>query len=1167
MGRFTDPQTSAGKLNNIKTISNQGGNIVIEMDNGDQFNLGPIAASNSLPVKFSDGTTGDITTLGVGSGLTESVNGGEVTLNAQVSDDDLAKLRARSVTHIAITGDEMTVTHGDGAAAKYQLPTGGAPGQPSDTTALRNEITFLENTLTSEGKDINGLKQQFGRYDHEMSTVEGASVWRGTAAPIYPDDAKHSYYWTFHDTPAREAIEPVPNPTNGPLVDGTLLYVANQNKEATVRLEAQTGQNIDGATSYTVQPNTFAVLVLTGVTWNLIESGYIPDSLFDLTNRILSQAQQEGLFDDVANEHQGGLKLFLTEQERDQFTQVAANKKYLYRSVCLVVTNTDAVSQWFYWSGTKTDGTDGAWKQLKEDSTQPTASGITLKDQQVEAAGITEIEIQPPLKFEVNSGESSKASAYIDQRAYEEQHAASCLLQLDSVESVEWEKARAIYLSHEVIPTGEYYSLNPAQRGLNVQDNTGGDAAVTGGELTRIMASVGFLGNAPSNGNIKIWIKYKDPASPLPAGILHDVNGDPMLVERYYEAGASLSEPLVIAGAMMATGNSPIILMIETSFNADIALDQQKTLMAVEQFNDGYETSIAAIEFQRRLGISIIPEIRQFKQSMFSLKDELAGVTMPQVLVEAGKGGDVLNEFGVKAITDINVKVENDLLTITDNNDIADFYVDISLDNVETQMLRGKQIRYSVTLQDINDAFRVEVYKFTGTPNPQGEIYNSRNNDSLVLNEGYSLVASNFVSENALGGFTEKTYTTTVPDDANNIYIIIRPVSAQQPITLVVKDFDWGSVNNFKGYVEIARSNLNEQYLAESDEYAEFIMDNRGYKEIRYTIGTTQAGGYPMPVGRFAKGNAPIKINNSLNKVPTSQDPQNDGVYEFEKDAEALPSVTWLVRNEGSEDVTVTFSSVLYPAQATEGQETEIPESVKSFTVPANTPAPGIKYTIPAYSILVETGQAIGYRAKADKAGAYVQSDSSTQLLQQTVFDFKELSDQSDAPADADTLRAAFLTQSPTEDAKQTLSADGVPEVIQFNDLQLASPHITFNQEDNTFTFLENEDFMFSISAQVLRELTGAQVDWVVFAETSADNGATWQPVDGSARIKTIGSANANRVDFIDFTAPIRATAGLKFRFSHATDNASKQVSIISKAPNLGAPSSAGVIAGFYGKG
>lgn len=620
--------------------------------------------------------------------------------------------------------------------------------------------------------------------------------------------------------------------------------------------------------------------------------------------------------------------------------------------------------------------------------------GITINGHK-----LTEFNTAPPIQFDTGLGTGGTARMLIDPSAYEAQHGNSCLVKLDMVQTVSGQSPHTVYMSEEVVPTGEYFNLDPQGKGITVQDNTGGDTAVTGGQMTEVLTKLSFVDDAPEDGNVKVWIEYNDPSDPIAKNILVDVNGNPLAVEKSFKGGDAIGD-LVLAGAFMAKATQPLKVVVETSFDANskITLDPTNTMVCLNQFSNGYETSIARIEFLRRAAIQITPAIQKFTSKMLAMSDELNGLTTQATTLEPGTGTDTLNEFGVQNLTEVSVEIKDDEMIVKDTGGIADFYVDTLIDNTHTRMLRGKEIAAGITIGNQNNAFEFEAYEWTGKPDHASQVYSSRNNGSIILNTGWKVIKGLFVSEQPNGNSYGHVLTFTVPTTANNVLVLVRPQVAESPTTLKLSEFDWGTTKDFTGYVEIERYSMHENHLRFDDEYAEFLLTNEGYVSLRYTINNTPSTGNPMPVGKLAKGKAPVVIDNTVNQVSGSAVPQYDGAVKFLKDGEASIAKTYNVWNEQGTDNTVTFWDVLIDV---DGNETKIPESERTFTVPKNTGAPGIVYNIPAYAVDVETGQRVGGRATSNKAdGAYVQSQNISEYLVQTIVELKELVADSSDTAD-----------------------------------------------------------------------------------------------------------------------------------------------------------------------
>lgn len=742
-----------------------------------------------------------------------------------------------------------------------------------------------------------------------------------------------------------------------------------------------------------------------------------------------------------ANQIQGNWQTFGTTDLRDKWTNMYKSRRY--NTVAFVKKGENNYPSIYVWSGTKKDGTDGNWKfvgylggiaitdlngaLLRVDSTIVLGQGLSIEEAGDQGNGViikldkpaaapsgtgspltveqqwgnydtvddvTEINTLWPL--EINQGQSGPgqkspgiAMLSIQPDAYEPAQGKSCLLKSELLTLVRGQKPKVIYMSEELVPTGEWFNLDPAAGGVTVQDNTGGDTAVTGGQLTEVLASVGFYDTVPDDCNIKIWVEYKDPSNPIDSHILKDADGHPVVYEKVLSAGNSIGK-VILSGAFYAKGTEPLKVVVESSLSANqqLAVDSQKSMVCLNQFGQGWATSVARIEFLRRNGIEIIPAVRTFRPNMRSLASAIRGITVPASQLSSGEDDDTLNQFGLRPITDISAEIKDGAVTIKDVGKVADFYFDTILDNVETAMLRGKDNDCSVTLENPDGAFVLEAYSWTGNPDQIGSVYTSRTDDSIDVIQGWKLVGQTFIAEDTRGIPAMHTLKFTVPEDANNIVVLVRPSVAQQANTMILSGFTWGTPETLHAYTEIARNMVHEEHLRYSESYSEWLLPVSGFASLRYTINNT-AEGNPMPVGKLGKGKAPVSIDNKVNPVGGSSVPQYDGVMKFASDGEASISKTYRVMNETGTDSTVTFWDLLFDV---DGNPSKIPGSEKTFTVKANTNYPGILCTIPAYAVDVEAGQSVGGRAKASKAdGAYIETRTERDYLIQTVIDFKKL--------------------------------------------------------------------------------------------------------------------------------------------------------------------------------
>jgi hypothetical protein len=150
-------------------------------------------------------------------------------------------------------------------------------------------------------------------------------------------------------------------------------------------------------------------------------------------------------------------------------------------------------------------------------------------------------------------------------------------------------------------------------------------------------------------------------------------------------------------------------------------------------------------------------------------------------------------------------------------------------------------------------------------------------------------------------------------------------------------------------------------------------------------------------------------------------------------------------------------------------------------------------------------------------------------------------------------------------DIKQSLAVSNVAQIVTLTEHQWVTDLVTVTLPSGQFVFETAAGLMLSASFQILRETGGGTIYWTVFVETSIDDGLTWQPYPGTARRIAMTSADVDDIKLVDLTLAVKGGVGERFRFMHATTNASKQVSIISQSAAGGAPSSAGAIISTLG--
>lgn len=682
---------------------------------------------------------------------------------------------------------------------------------------------------------------------------------------------------------------------------------------------------------------------------------------------------------------------FETESDKQAFT--LSFKSRLFHSWCVVRDS----SAWYEWTGTQEDGSDGDWNEIDIGGGSGGIDGITIDNKKV-----TSFDTGPSLEFAELQG---KDTILIKPGSFEPMTAPSFLGKSNEIKVLDSGLDIRVFCNDPITPYGMYFSPDNALEGINVQEDDDRDPNL-GGQLTELLGSVGFDQKAPKDGTIKLWFMYHQNGAYLPDGYVNDIQNKPLIIERAFKAGDTMK--VILSGAYYAQGVEAITMHVEHSFTGEsIALNPDQCLFCVNQFDEGTGTSLARIEFLRRIGVQITSEVFKFDERFAQLSIAMSGINQPETEVNAGSGEEYLSQFGINNLTKIKAEIQNGILSISDNGtDIADFYLDYLVDNTRTSMMRGKQFTMKVDVANQNSGMRMALMSWTGGKDVPSKVYDMRDGGGEISpGTGWTKVSDAFIAENPSGDLKVYELDVTIPNNSVNLAFIIYPSEAQSPMSLTVHEFAIKPNVNFTGYAEIDNYNLHEIHLTDSDEYLELGQNVQGYASLRYTLGYKPLSGYPMPMGEVIKGKAPLTLDKTRSVVAGSAARGGEGVLVAGEDGQVSISFDFLLWNEQDADTVVDFWLVLYQQGQNDGQETKISGSEMQFTVPKNSTTHGIPKIQPSFLFEIEKGQAFGLRGSANKAdGAYIESTKMTDYMVKPIIDFKVISaDASDDPwADID---------------------------------------------------------------------------------------------------------------------------------------------------------------------
>lgn len=606
-----------------------------------------------------------------------------------------------------------------------------------------------------------------------------------------------------------------------------------------------------------------------------------------------------------------------------------------------------------------------------------------------------EIHLLPPLKTYADPNAQEVGRMEIDPGAYEPQHAPGYLTQLGANVGIigtsrgaSNEHDGVIFCDNDITPPGAYFEIRRAEKSYGIQDASDDDPNISGGMPTEVMAYISFIGHAPADGNVRCYWRVKRLGVDNEDYLL-DPQGNPIITEVSYKLGERLM-PELVAGIVEAKGLEYLRLHVMHTFTGEtVLLDHAKTYICFQQQQNGYKTSVAKLEFEKRTGITITPHIDYLGPNEVELKGYLSkdkdfGAHNPGDEIEE------LGQFSVHAVTEMKGSISGGMLVLESVDDvtIADFDFHHVASATVTKMARGHNVKFDIKIQDKNSGWRLGLYAWKGNPDAFSQLYNSRNNGALILNPHWVKVAETFISEDVVSGIHPESVSGTIPDDANNYGFFIYPVEAQAPIKLQLADAALSYEPAFTGFVEDSPELDAEKHLVLDEKYKKFVQNTQGFASLRYTLNNVPAG-LPLPCGVPSIGAADVELDPSVNKVSGSMAKGGEGAAKSKADGPARVTTTALLWNE---QAAAHVATLWWAKVSSDGQTfTKIPESEVSRSIPAHTAAHGVSVTW-GFDMDMETGTRIALRGSTDATdGVFLKCVSDAHPLVETQFAFKEL--------------------------------------------------------------------------------------------------------------------------------------------------------------------------------
>ncbi|AHI61215.1 hypothetical protein vBVpaS1601_63 [Vibrio phage vB_VpaS_1601] len=730
------------------------------------------------------------------------------------------------------------------------------------------------------------------------------------------------------------------------------------------------------------------------------------------------------------NEQQGGLKLFNTEAEMQGFK--VKFKSRLFGSVAIVPADTGDQFSVYRWNGTQTDGSDGDWVEMSAegfdgmtfvnaDGSSTTGiqmlalSGITLEGNEKDGftlkvsggagGGVTfeervnyaqydnikRVLVGPYLELNAlrdkQGGPATGVEIGVKPDTFELRKTPGFLSYVQYPELVygkmkdgNFSRKGAIWPELLKVSPEGFLQIDRANKAIGLQDtNPLDDPNVSGGSKFLVWPFVYLEGVAPDDGYVELRFVKKDDHS-----IAEDIDGHAMAVRHNYKAGDVLTpkhEPLMFTQVIAAKGVTEYQLVIVDNFDEYVkVLDYTDgpSGLCIQELRTTGSSSEALIRAEIDTGFSVRVDSYYVGTYLASI-NYLTSMQEPAVKVDAGEKASTVAGIQMHAITDLMYSVEQGMIKVNDyNGNVCDFYLGLEIPSDLSRVLAGEGLEVELSLQDKDSGWKIGFFSYKGDMGSVPNIFDRRDQGSIVLNKGWSEWHSGFIPEDAVSGLHTAQESATVPKDADYVVIAVYPVSAQSPISFNLKAFHVDAANPHDDYTINPIRITGLQHLDFMTETVKLVQDTQGYASLRYTINNDDAGN-PMPLGIPESKLKFMHLDKTKNIVSGSGAKGGEGALVADNEIDVTVSQKWQLYNEQMSASTTEFWLMLY--KAGDGSVSEVPNSRTTFTVESK--RPGVDYfTTNEVTINMEPGDYIYARSKSDSVdGAYTQTTQESKPL------------------------------------------------------------------------------------------------------------------------------------------------------------------------------------------
>lgn len=671
--------------------------------------------------------------------------------------------------------------------------------------------------------------------------------------------------------------------------EGATLGFENEDKTDYITLVPNTGDTIEGQSSFKADGSTFHFFVKVGTDWKMAYGGIFPNNLLSLKSTIQSLLPNElNTIDEIMAQVKNRLQIVRT------VTNALSPELHTYDEI-----ETEMTTRGFAKSLSETGITldDGSLnvsgideidvsgmeiQQVPDNTKKVKLTSRTIWETQGDASSTNisnEVVVLEPLQAYSNPNKDFSTILSLDHSQFAKAIPDGYYATLADDEEVVGDNVNKIkkgkmWFTNTVVGNGSYIQVDKAKKQIGIQEDDTLDPSLTDGTAHLIIYRIHMKGKAVENGDVDIYLKDTS------GNYLLDSNNVPIHKSKSYSIGDELGA-IELSVIVRAKGLKLFELGVSHTFTQDNIEITDRTnglsCIVVQAIHKNYKTGLALIQYCIDSGQSILFDSHYNGEDIITISDYLEK-DYPLSEGDVGQGTNTIDGLHLYNSTKMKVGVSNKEITFEDNGtDLCFFNFGAIISGEKTNMWKGKIIKIEADLENKEGAYYISLAKWTGqTDNYTRRIIADYTNDDIVLDSGWTIQSSISVSENVLG-YHKVTGEFTIPADADNVALIIYPESKKYPSKLKMTKFKADMKVPFDYYILKENSPYIDSLYKTDTKYGRFASGVMGDNGIRYTILASET---KLPWGLKKTGLVDIINDRSWNSNNYKWENEGDGLIQ-----------------------------------------------------------------------------------------------------------------------------------------------------------------------------------------------------------------------------------------------------------------------------------------------